>query len=382
MQVRPSGQTALVLAAWFDPTPSVWSVVLYLAGWGFGWVLLARPRHLPTARSGASGSGRAPVSVVVPARDEAASIANLLGPLLAQLRDADELIVVDDRSSDGTAAIASSLGATVLEAPPLEVGWAGKPHAIATGVAATTPGPDRVLVLLDADVAPDPGLLDALAAGVARRPDALVTVQPWHRTVGAVEQLSLVCNVTALMGSVAFTVLGRRPRTRMAFGPVLACRRGRYDEVGGHAHPEVRNAVLEDLALARRFGATDVYVGSSAGTAFRMYPGGLRQLVEGWTKGLGTGVDATPWWALVGVAGWVWSLAGGWLVSPWFWLASAVQLWALGRIAGRFSVLGVLAHPVLTAAFVVLVVRSIVLRRLGRTVSWKGRRLRPDQATG
>ncbi len=378
MPVRPSGQTAHVLAAWFDPTPSVWSVVLFVAGWACGWALLARPRHLPAAPAG----GRAPVSVVVPARDEAASIANLLGPLLAQLRDGDELVVVDDRSSDGTAAIASGLGATVLAAPPLAAGWAGKPHAIAAGVAATTPGPDRVLVLLDADVVPDPGLLDALAAGVARRPDALVTVQPWHRTEGAVEQLSLVCNVTALMGSVAFTVLGRRPRPRVAFGPVLACRRDRYDEVGGHAHPEVRSAVLEDLALARRVGATDVYVGSSAGTAFRMYPGGLRQLVEGWTKGLGTGVDATPWWALVGVAGWVWSLAGGWLVSPWFWLASAVQLWALGRIAGRFSVVGVLAHPVLTAAFVVLVVRSVVLRRLGRSVRWKGRRLRPDQATG
>jgi hypothetical protein len=37
---------------------------------------------------------------------------------------------------------------------------------------------------------------------------------------------------------------------------------------------------------------------------------------------------------------------------------------------------------VLTAAFVALVVRSVVLRRLGRSVSWKGRRLRPDQATG
>lgn len=322
------------------------------------------------------------MSVVVPARDEAATLPTLLAPLVAQLRHGDELVVVDDRSSDGTAAIAAGFGATVLTAPPLAPDWAGKPHACAAGVAATTAEPDRVLVFLDADVVPHPGLLDALAERVEQQPELLVTVQPWHRTVGAVEQLSLVCNLTALMGSAACTVLGRRPRMRMAFGPVMACRRARYDELGGHAHPDVRSAVLEDLALARRFSATDIYVGSRQGTTFRMYPGGLRQLVEGWTKGLGVGVDATPWWVLVGVAAWVWSLAGGWLVSPWFWLASAVQLRALGRIAGRFSVVGVVVHPVLTAAFVVLVVRSVLLRRLGRTVSWKGRRLRPDQATG
>lgn len=390
------GHTARVLATWFDLTPSVPSVVLFALGWTCGWLLLARPRHLPDAMSDEVGlqphlsphqTGRARrvgVSVVVPARDEAASIGHLLGPLLAQLRDGDELVVVDDRSADATSEIAAAHGARVVSAPPLAPGWAGKPHACAAGVAVTSPEPERVLVFLDADVVPAAGLLDGLVALVARRPAALVTVQPWHRTERAHEQLSLVCNVVALMGSAAFTVFGRRPRTRVAFGPVLACRRDRYDEVGGHAHPDVRAAVLEDIALARRFGATEVFVGRSGSgdTSFRMYPAGLRAVVQGWTKGLGIGVDATPWWVLAGVAGWVWSLAGGWLVSPWMWLASALQLWVLGRVAGRFSPVAVLLHPVLTAAFTVLAVRSLVLRRLGRDVAWKGRRVRPDQTVG
>lgn len=368
-----------MLATWFDLTPSAASVVLFVVGWGCGWLLLARPRHLPPSQGGVR---RAPVSVVVPARNEGAVIAHLLGPLVAQLRDGDELVVVDDQSSDDTAAIAAAHGARVVTAPELPAGWAGKPHACAQGVASTASEPDRVLVLLDADVLPEAGLLDGLAAQVARSPETLVTMQPWHRTSRAHEQLSLICNLTALMGSVAFTVFGRRPTTRVAFGPVLACSRRRYDELGGHSHPDVRGTVLEDVALARLFGVTEVFVGTRHGTAFRMYPAGLRQLMQGWTKGLGTGVGATPWWALAGVAAWVWSLAGGWLVSPWMWLASAVQLWVLGRVAGRFSTLAVLVHPVLTAAFVVLVVRSMALRALGRTVRWKGRRLRADQVVG
>jgi 4,4'-diaponeurosporenoate glycosyltransferase len=239
-----------------------------------------------------------------------------------------------------------------------------------------------VLVFLDADVVPGPHLLDALATTVAAHPDTLVTVQPWHRTERLHEQWSLLFNLSALMGSGAFSVLGHRRAGRVAFGPVLACSRARYDELGGHAHSEVRAAVLEDIALARRFGRVDISIGARGDTQFRMYPAGLRSLVQGWTKGMGIGLDATPWWAVLGVAGWMWSLAGGWLASPWFWAASAVQLWVLGRVAGRWSPLAVVLHPLLTAGFVLIVVRSVVLRRLGRTVAWKGRRVRPDQATG
>jgi hypothetical protein len=59
-----------------------------------------------------------------------------------------------------------------------------------------------------------------------------------------------------------------------------------------------------------------------------------------------------------------------------------VQLWVLGRVAGRWSPLAVVLHPLLTVGFVLIVLRSVVLRRLGRTVVWKDRRVRPDQATG
>jgi 4,4'-diaponeurosporenoate glycosyltransferase len=372
------GQTARVLAAWFALRPSLVATALFVVGWSCGWLLLARPRHLrPTP-----GATRPPVTVVVPARDEAAMIGRLLVAVTPQLRLIDRLVVVDDHSTDGTADIARSHGATVIAAPDLPKGWAGKPHACSVGAASSVAEGDGVLVFLDADVVPGPRLLEALATTVAARPDTLVTVQPWHRAERLHEQWSLLFNLAALMGSGAFSPLGHRRAGRVAFGPVLACSRARYETLGGHAHPEVRAAVLEDIALARRFGRVDISVGARGDTEFRMYPVGLRSLVQGWTKGMGIGLDATPWWAVLGVAGWMWSLAGGWLASPWFWAASALQLWVLGRVAGRWSPLAVALHPLLTAGFVVVVGRSVVLRRLGRAVAWKGRQVRPDQATG
>jgi 4,4'-diaponeurosporenoate glycosyltransferase len=363
-----------VIVAWFDPTPTVVSIVLFTAGWSCGWLMLCRPRRLPPCGSGP----RPAIAVVVPARNEASSIGRLVAAVVPQLRDGDAFVVVDDHSTDETAAIARGGSATVLSAPALPDGWAGKPHACHVGATTTT---QPVLVFLDADVLPAPDLLDRLAAAVDAEPERLVSVQPWHATVRPYEWLSMIFNITALMGCAAFTAFGRRVRTRVAFGPVIACRRTTYDAVGGHGNADVRRAILEDIALARAVGRSSLYLGRRHETTFRMYPDGVRPLVQGWTKGMGIGADATPWWALVATAGWITSLAGGSITSPWFALASILQLMVLARLAGRFSPVAVVLYPVAVAMFVVLFVRSAAVRLTGGTVRWKERELRPDQST-
>jgi hypothetical protein len=112
-----------------------------------------------------------------------------------------------------------------------------------------------------------------------------------------------------------------------------------------------------------------------------MYPRGRRAVIEGWTKGIAIGASAAPWWATLATAAWVASLAGGWLVSCWFAVASMLQLAVLARRAGRFAAWAVVLYPLATLLFVIVVARSLMARRLRREVTWRDRRLRPDQDT-
>jgi hypothetical protein len=82
---------------------------VYLVGFVAGWFLLARPRRLPDVVV-PTPSARPPVAVVVPARNEAHNLPGLLGPHVAQCRPGDEIVVVDDGSTDATAAVAAGAG--------------------------------------------------------------------------------------------------------------------------------------------------------------------------------------------------------------------------------------------------------------------------------
>jgi 4,4'-diaponeurosporenoate glycosyltransferase len=338
-------------------------LALYATGWLLGWSLLWSTRRVPVV---ASGAPRASVAVVVPARDEEGSLPHLLAGLVDQLRPGDELLVVDDHSADRTVEIAMSFGARTMSAPELPPGWVGKPHACAAGAAATTA---PVLVFLDADVRPGAALLDGLGAAV--EPGAVTSVQPWHDAVTPGERLTLLANVVALMGCGAFTVGGGRFGTTVAFGPVLAVERTTYDAVGGHAAATVRASLTEDIALARAVGRAHLFTARHDAT-FRMYPRGLAESVAGWSRTMAAGLASTPWWLTVAVAAWVWSLAGGPFTSWVAYPLSALQVWVVGRRAGRVGPVLAALYPLLVVILVVIVLRAGWLRARG-TTSWKGR---------
>ncbi len=343
---------------------------------GLGFLLLCR---LPRPSLAPAGAGPLDLAVVVPARDEADVLPGLLASLAAQHRPATEVVVVDDGSTDATVARAEAAGVVVVTAPPRPEGWNGKQWACYVGLAATTAS---MVCFVDADVELAPDALARLAAEVGNR-GGLVSVQPWHRTGSAVEGLSLFPNLVSMMAVDAFGPLGRRLAPTGAFGPVLAVGRSDHEQAGGHR--AVRSAAMEDVALARSYRRAGLPVTVLAGrglASFRMYRGGLRSIVEGWTKGLGDGVRRVRPPTLVAVGAWLSGAASVPLVvvaepilGAVLWLAYAAQLGWLARRVGRFPAWSWAVFPVPLTFFFVVFARSTIAVLLHRGVRWKGRRL-------
>ena len=131
-------------------------------GWSLfaaaAWLLIRYRQRGVVTLEPASDAAATTVSVIIPARDEERSIGRCVSSLLGQDHAPLEVIVVDDGSTDRTAAIAGEAGATVVTAPPLPDGWTGKPHACAIGADAAS---GDWLLFVDADTVAEPGLISA-----------------------------------------------------------------------------------------------------------------------------------------------------------------------------------------------------------------------------
>ncbi len=346
--------------------------VAFLIGWGAGWWLLWRvPVPMPVRQS-----CRPAVSVIIPARDEEASLPALLDSLRPQLRPGDEVIVVDDHSEDDTAAVAAAAGATVVAAPVLPPGWVGKSWACHTGAPRAT---NAVIAFLDADTRVEPGGLDRLVAGHSDS-GGLYSVQPWHEVARPHERLAALFNVVALMGTSAFTPLGSG-RSVGAFGPCLVTTAADYRASGGHA--AVRAEVLEDLALASRYRAAGLPVALRGGRGtirFRMYPRGIAQVVEGFSKNFAAAASSIRPLTVVGISAWIAALsapaalaAGDPALAAACYLAVAAQLVVHLHRIGGFGSITALAYVVSLVFFLAVFTRSLWLTFVRREVRWKGR---------
>ena len=135
------------------------------------------------------------LSVLIPTRNEARTLPRLLAALKRQSLQPLDVLVVDDHSSDATAAIAQAAGAALLTRAPLPAGWTGKNWALHQASQASS---GDLLAFLDADTQPGPHVL-ARICGAQRQLGGLVSVQPFHRTERPYEQLSMLFNLVVLM---------------------------------------------------------------------------------------------------------------------------------------------------------------------------------------
>lgn len=219
-------------------------------------------RLLPGARRPAplepvlgSLPGAPTVSVVVPARDEERRIGPLLTAVAADPQ-VTEVVVVDDESSDRTAAVARAAGARVVVGQPLPSGWVGKPWALQQGLDAAT---SEWVVTLDADVVPRPGFVGALVGAATAGDWDVLTAGPRFVVGGPGEQLlhpAMLATIVYRFGAPSGTV---KPSRAMANGQCLIARRRRLVELGGFA--AAAGHMTDDIALVRTLAGRGARVG-------------------------------------------------------------------------------------------------------------------------
>lgn len=324
-----------------------------------------------------------PLSVLVPARDEAANLPGLLESLRQQTDVPFEVVIVDDGSEDDTWAIASQAAAMdprvrVFQAPPLPPGWAGKQHACWQ---LAQQARYAQWLYLDADVRlTDPRALARISSHLARGEAAMQSGLPWQKTEGLAEQLVIPLIHLVLLGYLPFWEMRRNrlPALGAACGQMVAVKAEAYRAVGGHE--AVRHRLHDATALAALFRkagwSTDLFDATPLASC-RMYQratdvweGFAKNATEGmaqpkllplWTALL-LGANLLPWW--LAAAG----LTGG-------WLAVAVNLGVYAALMQRFrqAWLGTVLRPLGVAALVAIQWWALAGKWVGWKATWKGR---------
>lgn len=353
-----------------------------LALWCAGWLVLGRMRRCADA-PGATAVPSGQLSVIIPARNEEANLPALLRSLAEQSTRPREIIVVNDASTDGTAAVAMRHGARVLDSEPLPDGWRGKTWACHQGAQAAT---GAALLFLDADTSFDPDGLRRVLIEFESAGGGALSIAPHHKVQKFHEQFSAFFNLVMLAGTGAFSLRGDGLPPRGLLGQCLLIERAAYERAGGHE--SVKERILENFWLAEKLRDARVPLRCRVGSGvlgFRMYPGGWRETVQGWTKGFASGAGQTPVPILLLVIAWMIGL----MLAPlalaldgmrWPAMSAyalcAGQMWWMFRRAGTFHWAASLLYPAPLVFFFAVFARSAWRAALKQNVEWKGRKIR------
>ncbi len=339
------------------------------------------------------------LSVIIPARDEQDSLPGCLASLLPQsepgfaLGQEWEIILIDDGSSDRTAAImadaATRAGVRVLQAPLLDPKvMTGKNAACWTGAQSAQ---GDLLLFTDADTIHEPGNLSRARHELEKYDATLLSYSPRQITTGLLQRLLM----PLVFAELAITyppakVNSPEYRTAAANGQFLMVHAAAYFNTGGHK--ALGTNVLEDVALAyniKRARNTIRFRYAPDALSTRMYRG-ASAMFEGWTKNLALLFPAAIPLALMRLLDLLLIVGIPIIAVLWFFPTNLprILLWIVwARVLWRFYARAAKSHfPVIDIAlsifglpiFIILIVRSYFKVRIIKSVAWKGRTYRPS----
>jgi len=337
------------------------------------------------------------VVVIVPARNEAATIARAVTSLLGQEYPGEfEIIVVDDHSDDGTAALArkateeagSAARITVHSAAKLPQGWTGKLWALNEGISATSGEAPDFFWFTDADIVHAPDTLRRLVTRAETESLDLASLMVLLQAKTFPEKLLIPPFLYFfLMLYPPRWIAEPQKQTAGAAGGCILLRRSALERIGGLA--SIRNEVIDDCALARVVKKTGgkIWMGvTRASVSLREYKtfAEIRDLIAR------TAFTQLYYSSVLLVATLLGLFVTYWL--PWIlFFAGEDPAWLLGSTAASLmtvtflftvkfynrSALWALTLPFAAAFYAYATFLSAIRYCLGRGAQWKGRSQAP-----
>ena len=338
--------------------------ILVCLGWAAALVRLLLNLTLVPRLKPASSDGGPLVSVVIPARNEEHAIGRTVRAFLAQTYRDLEIIVVDDQSSDRTAAVVEEIAATDArvtlirgERPP--EGWLGKPWALHQG---SMRAKGALLLFVDADIFYSPAAVASAVAYLLQSGVEMIALFPNFEMHGFWENVGMpqLAIGAYMLVPTWLSNRSRRPLLGIGGGTGNLVRRDAYAEADGHV--ALHHAVVDDVALARLIrmaGGRTHAVRAEDLVSIRMYHGGA-SIVEGFTKN--------------------------------FYIAFGGRLWMVPMVVAFFAVANLLPYALLVSAIMHamrgvplsaaewLGCASVALLTLTRTILFAALRYRIDNA--
>jgi chlorobactene glucosyltransferase len=353
----------------------------------FAWVMalvrtVVNLTLIPRLRADARPANEPLVSVIIPARDEAHIIERTVRAFLAQTYANLEVIVVNDRSTDGTGDIVRAIHdhwLTVIDGVEPPAGWLGKPWALHQGSRAAR---GELRLFVDADLIYAPAALGAAVAYLQAQSVSLLSLFPYLELHGFGENAAMPM-MPMVFHTFMPTWLSNRTRfARLAIGGGTGnlVVREVYETSGGHE--QLSDAVVDDIALARlvrRHGGRTEIVRAEELVSLRMYHG-LREVIDGFTKNTFSALGRNYIAGFLVVAGcvifhilpYVLALAGDRVSIATVVIISVTRLILFRSLRYRLDA-ALFLHPVMAAIWTWIFLRSIWLTGIRRKLLWRGR---------